>query len=301
MTDDKATMRWSLYAILIVIATAMMVAQVARVRSPDAKSPTPFQSGNDRSRWATIRALGDDGTYAIEHVIFDSRGNRVRGWYTIDLVRHRGRDGREHYYSSKPTLLTTLLAGEYWLIKAATGATLENQTDYVARLMLILTNVLQLAAALVLLARLIEEQGASDWARLLAVAAACFATFLTTFAATLNNHLTAAISLVIALAVSLPIIRSFKTDAAFVGQTVPQVMNAGMQYPVSVTIRNSGTSTWVAGGGFPYRLGSQSPRDNVIWGSGRQPLPATIPPGAPSAWYGCRSSAPRVRPSAGLI
>src|SRR5215470_9579614 len=100
-----ARMRWSMYALMIVVATGMMLAQVARVRSPDAKSPTPFQSGNDRSRWATIRALGDDGTYAIEHVIFDARGNRVRGWYTIDLVRHRGPDGVEHYYSSKPTLL----------------------------------------------------------------------------------------------------------------------------------------------------------------------------------------------------
>ena len=65
MMDDHAPLRRSLYAIMIVVATGMMLAQVARVHSPDAKSPTPFQSGNDRSRWATIRSLGDDGTYAI--------------------------------------------------------------------------------------------------------------------------------------------------------------------------------------------------------------------------------------------
>jgi hypothetical protein len=196
--------RW-VYAILLVVTTGMMLARVARVRAPDAKSPTPFLSANDRSRWATIRALGDDGTYAIEHIIFDQRGNRMLGWHTIDLVRHLGPDGREHYYSSKPTLLTTLLAGEYWLVKAITGATLEHHTAYVARIMLVLTNVLPLAIALLLLARLIDEQGSTNWGRLLAFAAACFGTFITTFANTLNNHLTAAVSLIIALAVTLPI------------------------------------------------------------------------------------------------
>ena len=197
--------RWWIYAILIVTSSGMMAARVMRVRPADPKNPTPFLSANDRSRWAAIRSLGDDGTYAIDHVIFSPRGGRIRGWHTIDLVRHRGADGREHYYSSKPTLLTTLLAGEYWLIKKLTGATLAEQTFYVARLMLILTNVLPLAAALVLQARLIDRFGASDWSRVLAVAAACFATFLTTFAVTLNNHLTAAISLIVGLAVVIPI------------------------------------------------------------------------------------------------
>jgi hypothetical protein len=204
MTDDKVA-RWWIYSLLIVIATGMMAARVMRVRPADPKNPTPFLSANDRSRWATIRSLGDDGTYVIDDIIFSPRGGRIRGWHTIDLVRHRGADGREHYYSSKPTLLTTLLAGEYWLIKRLTGATLADQTFYVARLMLILTNILPLAAALVLLARLIDRFGGSDWSRMLAVAAASFATFLTTFAVTLNNHLTAALSLAAGLAVVIPI------------------------------------------------------------------------------------------------
>jgi hypothetical protein len=198
--------RRSIYAVLIAISTALMLAQVARVDSADPKNPTPFLSANDRSRWATIRALGDEGTYAIDKIIFDKQGNRVRGWHTIDLVKHRDAEGEEHYYSSKPTLLTTLLAGEYWVIKAITGATLGEQPFYIARLMLILTNVLPLAMALVILARLIERFGTTDWGRIVAVAAACFATFMTTFAVTLNNHVTAAICLVLALAVTVPIL-----------------------------------------------------------------------------------------------
>lgn len=202
-----AAWRWSLYALLIVIAGGMMLARVVSVRSPDPRSPTPFLSANDRSRWATIRALGDDGTYAIDHIIFDNRGNRVRGWHTIDLVRHAQQGGREHYYSSKPTLLPTLLAGQYWLVQAATGATLAEHPHYVARLMLVLTNVVPLIAALALLAWLIDGLAGGDFARVLAVAAACFGTFLTTFAIALNNHSVAAVALVLALAVIVPMWR----------------------------------------------------------------------------------------------
>lgn len=199
--------RRSVYALLIAISMGLLVARIARVESSDPKSQTPFLSANDRSRWATIRSLGDDGTYVIDHIIFDQKGNRVRGWHTIDLVRHRGHDGKEHYYSSKPTLLTTLLAGEYWLVKQVTGATLAEQPGYVSRLMLILTNVLPLAGALWLLSRLIDEFGTTDWGRIFALAAACFATFITTYSVTLNNHSVAAISLIVAVAVSVPIFR----------------------------------------------------------------------------------------------
>lgn len=200
---SEATRR-SISALLIAISAGILLARVARVDSPDPKNPTPFLSANDRSRWATIRSLGDDGTYAIDHVIFNNKGERVRGWHTIDLVKHRAADGQEHYYSSKPTLLATLLAGEYWIIKSLTGATLAEQPHYVARLMLILTNVLPLLVALVILARLIERFGTTDWGRIFAVACACFATFMTTFAVTLNNHLVAAISLTVAVAVVVP-------------------------------------------------------------------------------------------------
>jgi len=203
----RHSLRWTVYSLLIVIAGALLLSRVARLKPVDPKSPTPFLSANDRSRWATIRALGEEGTYELDDIIFDSRGRRVRGWHSIDLVRHRAADGREHYYSSKPTLLTTLLAGEYWVIKQATGATLSRQPAYVARIMLVLTNVLPLAVALVLLAWLVEQFGRTDLGRIFVVAAACFATFLTTFAITLNNHLTAAISLVAALAVSVPVFR----------------------------------------------------------------------------------------------
>ncbi|HEX5102873.1 MAG TPA: hypothetical protein VFV87_03630, partial [Pirellulaceae bacterium] len=199
--------RWSLYTLLIVVAVGLVTARIVRNRSPDAFSPTPFQSANDKSRWCTIRALGDDGVYSIDHIVFYEGGQQVRGWHTIDLVRHRGPDGREHYYSSKPTLLATLLAGEYVVVKRVTGLSLSapRQVWAVSRLMLVLTNVVPLAIALYLLARLIDELGATDWGRLFTLACAALATFITTFSSTLNNHSLAACTLVFALAAAVPI------------------------------------------------------------------------------------------------
>ena len=207
MSDMSPRLRWLIYWLLIVAAASLVTARIMRVRSPDAFSPTPFQSANDKSRWCTIRALGDHGVYSIEHLIFYDNGEKVRGWYTIDLVRHRGPDGREHYYSSKPTLLPTLLAGEYWLVKRLTGLSLAvpDHVWPIVRLMLVLTNVVPLAIALYLLARLVEQFGLTDWGRLFTFFAAALATFVTTFSVTLNNHSLAACTVIFALAAAIPV------------------------------------------------------------------------------------------------
>ncbi|MDX1946951.1 MAG: hypothetical protein SFU86_16230 [Pirellulaceae bacterium] len=210
----SSSSRWSVYALLICVGAGLVAARIMGVESPDPRSPTPFQSANDKSRWATIRALADDGTYAIDQIIFgpqsaplpfEAMGPQVRGWYTIDLVRHRGSDGKEHYYSSKPTLLPTLLAGVYWLVRSLTGATLASDPHYVARIMLVLVNLLPLVGAQVLLTRQIDRLAQTDWSRLFGVTALVFGTFVTTFSVTLNNHTVAALSVIGGLAAALPV------------------------------------------------------------------------------------------------
>lgn len=205
--DDWRTIRWGVYAILIALATASMTSRLMQVRSTSVADPSPFLSANDRSRWCTIRSLGDYGTYSIDDVIFNEKGERQRAWHTIDLVKHRGPDGKEHFYSSKPTLLPTMLAGEYWLVKQLTGASLSNKhkTFYVARLMLLLSQVLPIAGGMWLIALLAEKLGSSHWGRIFVVACATQATFLSTFAITLNNHVFAAVAVVVALAALWPI------------------------------------------------------------------------------------------------
>jgi len=153
----------------------------------------PFLSANDRSRWLAIRALVEHGTYEIDAVLDNV------SWNTIDMVQHRGDDGELHLYSSKPPLLYTLLAGEYWLIHKATGMTLGTHPYTVGRLMLLTVNVLPMALMFFYIAKLAERFGTTDWGRLFVVATACLGTMLTTFAVTLNNHTVAAVSATLAL------------------------------------------------------------------------------------------------------
>src|SRR4029078_4975432 len=98
----------------------------------------PFLSANDRSRWATVRSLVEHGTYAIDEIVVQP------GWDTIDMVKHPDSNGVEHLYSSKPPLIATLMAGEYWVIHKLTGATLGTHPYEIGRFMLVTINVLPL-------------------------------------------------------------------------------------------------------------------------------------------------------------
>jgi hypothetical protein len=71
-------------------------------------------------------------------------------------------------------------------------------------------------------------------------------------------------------------------NAMFISQSVPTTMTAGQSYSVSVTMRNTGNSTWTCfDGNCAYKLGSQNPQDNGTWGTGRVYIPSsvTVPPG----------------------
>ncbi|MGE0606590.1 MAG: hypothetical protein AB7O62_05630 [Pirellulales bacterium] len=214
-TDPAARLRWGVYLILISISVGGITGRILAVNSidklalesrlkdenektgkrPNWRQQRPFLSGNDRSRWLTVRSLVEHGTYAIDDVLQEP------GWDTIDMVRHDG-----HLYSSKPPLLATLLAGEYWLIHKITGRTLGTHPFEIGRFMLITINVLPLLLAFVALGRLVERFGTTDWGRIFVMAAATLATFLTTFAITLNNHSVAAISAILAVAAAAPLL-----------------------------------------------------------------------------------------------
>ncbi|HEX5735108.1 MAG TPA: DUF4214 domain-containing protein [Blastocatellia bacterium] len=56
-------------------------------------------------------------------------------------------------------------------------------------------------------------------------------------------------------------------NASFIDQAVPETMIAGQVYPFSVTMRNTGTTTWSASSG--YALGSSNPTSNTTWGMSR--------------------------------
>ena len=151
----------------------------------------PFLSANDRSRWATVRSLVELGTYAIDDIVSQP------GWDTIDMVKHPDADGVERLYSSKPPILATLMAGEYWLIRRLTGLTLADHPHEIGRFMLLSIHLPALALYFCALAKLIERLGTTGWARIVAMATGVFGTFITTFAVSINNHLLAAMSVAV--------------------------------------------------------------------------------------------------------
>jgi N-acetyl-anhydromuramyl-L-alanine amidase AmpD len=58
--------------------------------------------------------------------------------------------------------------------------------------------------------------------------------------------------------------------------SAPATLNPGEAFTATVSFRNiSSQNAWTSGGTDPYRLGSQSPQDNITWGFNRAELPSS--------------------------
>lgn len=221
-------LRRLVYSLLITIAVGAAIGRVLstqRVYEPHLAPPpgvkndyryqawpatpplaVPTFSSNDRSRWDTVRALVDYGTFVIGYhdpsLISPDNPEGITGiasedgWKTVDKVLH---PERQVFLSSKPPLLTVLMAGQYWLLKHTLGWSITEQTYEVVRAGLLTFNVLPFALYLWLLTLLVERFGATDWGRLFVVAAAAFGTLLTPFLIVFNNHTPAAVAALVAL------------------------------------------------------------------------------------------------------
>jgi len=181
--------------------------------------PSMTFSSNDRSRWATIKALVDNGTYEIgrrsnfqaKTPPFDDIGIIFEGGKltTLDVVMN---PDTGVYYSSKPPLLSTMLAGEYWLLNKSLNWNIDRDRWPVMATILITVNVLPFALFLFLLSKLIETHGTTDFGKLFAFTLAGLGTFLTTFSMTLNNHSPAAYCVLFA---AYPILMGRTSTSAF--------------------------------------------------------------------------------------
>jgi hypothetical protein len=229
LSDPRASLRRGISLVLIAVAAGGVTGRLlavnsvdlirlekhlndrARREAGDGQPPLrdlqrPFLSGNDRSRWCTVRALVEEGTYAIDAIVVQPN------WDTIDMVKHDGRGNpapgpdEGHLYSSKPPLLSTLMAGEYWLLHQLTGWTLGSHPHAVGRILLFTWNVLPFVGYLLILAGIAERYGRSDFGRLFVLAAGGFGTLVTAYAVAFTNHWPAACAAVIALDATLRII-----------------------------------------------------------------------------------------------
>jgi hypothetical protein len=224
--------------IVIAAATAIMLGGTLRMSSQVV--------ANDVSRWCTVWSLLERGTYAIDDcpwqtntqdkvkkpdklVAPDATGSSIRK-LEYALAPRKWREGAsvEHFYSSKPALLPTLIAGLLYPIRKATGVPLdkvveqERQPRWVQKLVerepgksefvletpkepahwpayvfyfkpvILLMNVVPMLVLLILYARLLDSVAETDWAWLLALSTAALGTYLLAFSQTLNNHSVAA-------------------------------------------------------------------------------------------------------------
>jgi len=226
--ESPVCLRRQIYSLLIAVAVGLATGRVVsalRVYEPNMyrpegvnfdedprpvwpprrPNPMPTFSSNDRSRWATVRALVDHGTFVVGKRTTDPATGRYRdegilfedGWGTVDVVLH---PETHEFYSSKPPLLTVLAAGEYWLLKNLLGLSIKEQPFVVIRTIVLTFNVLPWFGYLWLLSRLVDRHGQTAWGRLFVLAAGAFGTLLTLFLISFNNHTVAACSCMAALA-----------------------------------------------------------------------------------------------------
>jgi hypothetical protein len=185
------------------IAYVMLGIVAACVVGAGIRNAPPAFSVNDLSRWATVRALVDHGTYAIghrdEHADGPSRDSGIMtepDWFTVDIVMD---PESRTFYSSKPLLLPTVVAGEYWLLRNLLGWDIVRHRYAVTRAILLVTNWLPFVFSLILFVRLADRLGRTDFGRLLVFATVCLGTFATGFLTSLNNHTVAAAGAMFAL------------------------------------------------------------------------------------------------------
>ncbi len=219
--QSRARLRQSVYAILATLAMGSLLGRIGAVSSVDTialekrlikeelakatrsgdpfdantisqkvilekRLQRPFLSANDRSRWLTIRAIVEKGTFAIDELVAEP------GWDTIDAVAHPDASGRLRLYSSKPPLLSVIYAGPYWLLAKLSGWTLKDHPFEMGRLLMVLYGLLPLGLTIYFTCRLIDSIGTSDFSRIWAAALIASGTLLTTFAVVLTNHVPAA-------------------------------------------------------------------------------------------------------------
>lgn len=185
--DESRDVRRYAMRLIVVAASVMSFVQILNSQ--------PLQSANDRSRWATVWSLVERGTFQVDEI--DARP----GWGTIDKVRHDG-----HFYSSKPPLQSTLVAGVYWCVKRVTGWNLDQDTAEISRLILLIINWLPRVLSLILISQLVERNARRDLTKLFVLTAASWGTLLGPFSSSLNNHFPAAVCTLIAMDAALRIV-----------------------------------------------------------------------------------------------
>jgi hypothetical protein len=206
------------------VALIVIGAAVAHSLGSTLRMPSHLEA-NDISRWCTVWSLVERGTYQIDDCPWQNKTqDKV---YKFSPFEKDNPNAKKHFYSSKPPLLPTLVAGLIYPIRKLTGVPLDSHvlqqriertyrkydpTDptkfetvtetpepvkwpvyvFYFKSVIVLLNILPYLIFLILFARLLDRLVTSDWAWFAGITAAAWATPLTIFNTTLNNHSIAA-------------------------------------------------------------------------------------------------------------
>ena len=222
------------------------------------KSPTQLEA-NDISRWCTVASLLERGTYAIDDCPWQEKTqDKVlkpdklaapgqdtsalqRLEYSIAPASWKTGEPTKRFYSSKPPLLPTIIAGVLYPIRKASGLSVEdarftpraerevekpdpadpsktikvretpdpirwNYYVFYFKPIIVLLNLAPMLALLILYAKFLDRYAATnDWAWMAGLFAAAWGTYLFSFDQTLNNHTVAATSAFFALYLAMKI------------------------------------------------------------------------------------------------
>ena len=215
------------FVALVVIVSTVSLALGVLLRQPT------MMGANDISRWCTVWSLLERGTYIIDECPWQiETQDKV---YRARATGIAGAEPAKHYYSSKPALLSTLIAGVLYPARRLTGVPLDrvviqereerwvqkpDESDpgkvkgvlerpkdpakwpvyiFYFKTALVLLNIVPFAIFLVLYARVLDRYASNDWAWFFSLLAAAVGTYLLPFTQTLNNHTVAAFSVFFAL------------------------------------------------------------------------------------------------------
>jgi hypothetical protein len=213
------------FVALVVITVATAIATGHTLRQP------AFMTANDISRWCTVWSLVERGTYVIDECPWqvDTQDKVERSPKGADSAAG-GQTAAKHFYSSKPAILSTLIAGIVYPARRITGVPLhyvflqeraerwtqKPDPDHPGKLkgvlekpkepvkwpayifyfkpVLILLNVIPFGIFLILFARVLDRYAVNNWAWIFCIIAAAFGTYLLPYSQTLNNHTIGALS-----------------------------------------------------------------------------------------------------------
>ena len=171
-----------------------------------AAGPFPMLGANDRSRWITVRALLEEGTYSIgKRDPADATAKNPAGdtgpvfeddWKTIDKVLD---PQTQRYYSSKPPWLATWLRENAGFCGEYSGLEIWIRGSPLYGIVLLTFNWPPFLMYMLVLAAWARHEGWSTWSSAYLLLAGGMGTFASSFAVTLNNHLPATFAVAVAL------------------------------------------------------------------------------------------------------